>query len=99
VTEYDIFLPTLKGDGNPVERDTVDRIKSTLTNAYGGYTHLQYQSEGEWKIGGTAFREAVIIRVLDDGSGDFDMKRFKTSLETLVGQETVLIVARAVTTL
>jgi len=40
--------------------------------------------------------DVTIMRVLDDGSADFDMVKFKKSLERTVTQDTVLIVEREV---
>ena len=37
------------------------------------------------------------MRVLDDGTADFNMRVFKKTLETVLKQESVLIVERGVT--
>jgi hypothetical protein len=75
----------------------IERLKSVLARAFGGYTHLQQRSEGAWSMGGVTFRDDVtIVRVLDDGTADFDMSAFKESVEKTLRQESVLIVERAV---
>lgn len=49
-------------------------------------------------MGGVTFRDEVtIVRVLDDGTADFDMRAFKKTLEGVLEQDTVLIVEREVT--
>ena len=48
-------------------------------------------------MGNVTFRDEVtIVRVLDDGSARFDMRKFKKELEGVFQQENVLIVAREV---
>lgn len=75
----------------------VERIKDSLTKAFGGYTHLRQRSEGAWRMGGVTFRDEVtIVRVLDDGTSGFDMAALKRRLEELLQQEEVLIVSREV---
>ncbi len=97
MTEYDVYIPAISGDGSPVDELVLDKIKQSLSDAFGGYTHLTHHSEGSWTIGGAAFREAVtIIRVLDSGNTTFDMRAFKRSLESMLGQTKVLIIAREV---
>lgn len=44
--EYEIYLPTTRNDGAPADAAEIDRIKRTLTEAFGGYTHLRQRSEG-----------------------------------------------------
>ena len=98
--EYEIYLPTTKNDGAPVEASKIQEIKDRLVRAFGGYTHLNHRSEGAWRIGGVTFHDEVtIVRVLDDGSTHFDMMAFKRSVEISLQQETVLIISRRVTAL
>lgn len=97
MTEYEIYLPTAENDGTPVDARVVDRLKQSLADAFGGYTHQQSRSEGVWKLGSVVFRDEVtIVRVLDDGSSGFDMRAFKGEVETALRQESVLIVEREV---
>lgn len=96
--EYEIYLPTTHNDGRPTDRAEIARLKATLAKAFGGYTHLRQRSEGSWSMGGVTFRDEVtIVRVLDDGTADFDMRAFKKTLEGVLEQDTVLIVEREVT--
>ncbi len=84
-------------DGTPVDGGEIQRIKDKLVKAFGGYTHLKHRSEGAWRMGGVTFRDEVtIVRVLDDGSADFDMPAFKKSIEVALKQEEVLIISREV---
>ena len=95
--EFEIYLPTTHNDGTPVDPRIIQEIKETLTNAFGGYTHLTHRNEGVWRIGGVTFRDEVtIVRVLDSGEKSFDMEKFKDSLEARLKQDSVLIVGRAV---
>ena len=95
--EYEIYLPTTHNDGSIVDPAEIERVKATLTKAFGGYTHFNQRSEGAWRMGGVTFRDEVtIVRVLDDGSSQFDMLAFKRELEALLHQDTVLIVSREV---
>ena len=95
--EYDIFLPTTRNDGRPIEEAALEQVKQSLTDAFGGYTHLTHHNEGVWRMGGVTFREKVtVVRVLDDGSSEFAFLQFKQNLEQLVDQKSVLIVTRHV---
>ncbi len=95
--EYEIYLPTKHNDGTPTDPAEIERGKARLAEAFGGYTHLPQKSEGAWRMGGVTFRDEVtILRVLDDGTAQFDMRAFKNELETSLAQDTVLIVERDV---
>jgi hypothetical protein len=96
--EFEIYLPTTMNDGTPVDGGEIQHIKDELVKAFGGYTHLSHRSEGAWRMGGVTFRDEVtIVRVLDDGSANFDMRAFKKSIEVRLRQEAVLIISRDVT--
>lgn len=89
--EYEIYLPAQPG--------AIEKIKDELVEAFGGYTEVTQQCEGVWKIGGVAFRDDIsIIRVLDDGAADFDMRAYRRDLEQRLEQEHVLITVREVDT-
>jgi len=95
--EFEIYLPTKTNEGTAVDPATIESIKATLVAAFGGYTHLNHHHEGAWKMGGVTFYDAVtIIRVLDDGSADFDMEGLKSKIARSLNQQSVLIVSRAV---
>ena len=95
--EYEIYLPTTHNDGTPTDRAAIERFKGMLASAFGGYTHLRLSSEGsiEGRRGNFPGR-GTIVRVLDDGKNDFDMPAFKKSVETVLQQQSVLIVEREV---
>jgi hypothetical protein len=96
--EFDIYLPSTFPDGKPIGSARIQKIKQTLVDAFGGYTHFPQKSQGAWKMGGVTFHDEVtVIRLLDDGSAHFDMQQFKKSLEVDLQQEAVLIVSREVT--
>src|SRR5436190_10464937 len=95
--EYEIYLPTTHNDGSIVDPAEIERVKATLTKAFGGYTHFNQRSEGAWRMGGVTFRDEVtIVRVLDDGSAKFDWLGFKRGIETALKQEAILIINRDV---
>ena len=97
MNEYEIYLPTTLNDGTPIDGRQIQGIKDTLMKAFGGYTHLNHRSEGVWRMGGVTFRDEVtIVRVLDDGSAQFDLAAFKESLKHALQQEEVLIIRRNV---
>ena len=95
--EFEVYLPMTMNDGSPVDPGTIQRYKDILAGAFGGYTHLNHRSDGVWRIGGVTFHDEVtIVRVLDDGSADFDMSAFKKSMEQELRQAAVLIIVRQV---
>jgi hypothetical protein len=95
--EYEIYLPTTDNAGNAVDEAIISKTKAELSEAFGGYTHLQHRNEGVWRIGGATFRDEVtIIRVIDDQKSSFDWKELKIELERALSQEAVLIVMRNV---
>ncbi len=95
--ELDIYLPSVRNDGRPVGTGIVEQIKTSLMNAFGGYTHLSTRCEGAWKMGGVTFYDEVtILRVLQETASEFDMHAFRRNLETVLDQEKILIVAREV---
>ena len=95
--EFEIYLPTTMNDGAPIDAHRIQQIKDQLAKVFGGYTHLQQRSEGAWRMGGVTFRDEVtIVRVLDDGSTNFDWPAFKKSIEVALQQESVLIIIRDV---
>ncbi len=97
MTEYEIYLPTTDNDGTPFDPVEIERFKRILARAFGGYTHLRQRSEGAWSMGGVTFRDEItIVRVLDDGQREFDMRAFKRMVETALRQEHLLIVQREV---
>lgn len=97
MTEYDIFLPKSRNDGEPITESRFQSVKSALVEAFGGFTHFNQSSEGAWKVGSVTVKDDVtLVRVLDDGSSNFDMEAFKRRLEVLLDQHQILIVKRAV---
>lgn len=95
--EFEIYLPMRMNDGVPVDGAAIQRIKDTLMEVFGGYTHLDQRFEGVWRMGGVTFRDDVtIVRVLDDGGVEFDMGAFKAAIESALEQQAVLIIARDV---
>jgi hypothetical protein len=95
--EFEIYLPTTYNDGSPVNGAKIQQIKDRLGEVFGGYTHLRQRSEGAWRMGSVIFYDEVtIVRVIDDGSNNFDWLSFKRSIENALRQDAVLIIAREV---
>lgn len=95
--EYELYLPGSRRDGRPIAAAQMDKIKASLAKAFGGYTHLRHRNDGAWRVGGVTFHDEItIIRVLDDGTANFDMRTFKKTVEHTFDQETILIVERNV---
>jgi hypothetical protein len=97
MSEFDIYLPVAHNDGSPVSAEMIQGVKDTLAREFGGYTHFNQRNDGSWSMGGVVFRDEVtVVRVLDDGSANFDMKAYKKHLEELFAQRSILIVRRSV---
>ena len=47
--EYDIFLPLLYNDGNPIEGRKFQQLQSELLDQFGGLTYFPQASQGFWK--------------------------------------------------
>lgn len=95
--EFEVYLPTMTNGGAPIDPAQIQRIKDTLVAAFGGYTYFDQGFKGAWRMGGVTFHDEVtIVRVLDDGTAQFDMHAFKSSIEAALEQDTVLIITREV---
>jgi hypothetical protein len=98
--EYEIYLPSKGPNGALISPAEIAKIKAKLAEGFGGYMHFQQRCEGAWKVGPVTFYDEItIVRVLDDGSSNFDMAAFRKNLETELQQEEVLIVKRTVGTI
>ena len=68
-----------------------------MLETFGGYTHLQHQMKGAWKMGGVSFLDDVtILRILDDGLKVGEIARLRDHIRRTLCQESVLIVKRLV---
>lgn len=95
--EFEIYLPSQQADGAEISPAEIEKIKKQLAEAFGGYTHLLQRGEGAWKMGGVTFYDEItILRVLDDGSSEFDMRAFRKKMESALQQEQVLVLERDV---
>jgi hypothetical protein len=65
--EYDLYLPLTFNDRRPIPPEELTRIRKTLLNEFGGFTHFPQENEGVWKLGGAVFRDKVVIlRIISD---------------------------------
>jgi hypothetical protein len=98
-SEYDIFLPLTHNDGSHVPPEKIAALKQRLQTQFGGLTFFPQRNEGTWNIGGTTFRdEIVIIRVLSAEvreSREF-FRALKEELKADLDQQELLIVERKV---
>jgi hypothetical protein len=96
VREYEIYLPSRRRDGGRIPSAELDRIKSELKEVFGGYTAIG-ACEGTWKTNSKESRDDItILRILDDGSADFDMTAFRKRIEKSLEQDRLLISAREI---
>lgn len=97
--EYDIYLPLSFNDGRPVGEHAVSLVKAQLTQKFGGLTYFPQENEGVWKMGGTTFRDRVVIlRVLEEdaaGARDY-LRQLRPELLKTFEQTSILIVERPV---
>ena len=89
----ELFLPLEKPDGTPIPAETFERIKSELTERFGGVTaFLQSPAEGAWK----PRSRAVIhdrVAIFEVMVGDVDTawwRAYRQALEVELEQEQVL---------
>jgi hypothetical protein len=99
VKEYDLYVPLLYNDGEPVEAEKLSRLKTRLIDQFGGLTHFPQENEGFWKIGNVSFRDQIVIlRVLTDEplKAQLFLAQIKKEMKKDWQQQDVLIVAREV---
>jgi hypothetical protein len=101
VKEYELYVPLHTNEGGSIPPDRLNGLKRQLVAKFGGLTHFPQKNEGLWKIGGTTFRdEIVILRVLaDETEADEFFRLLKKEMQEEWQQQAVLVVARPVETI
>jgi len=97
--EYDVYLPMHLGDGRDVPPDAVRRLKSELSDRFGGVTQFTQENEGQLRIGCCVYRDEIaVLRVLTENGEDAEtyFKSLRKRLASQLAQDSVLIVARTV---
>ena len=89
----ELFLPLEKPDGTPIPAATFERIKSELTERFGGVTaFLQSPAEGAWKPRSRAVihDRVAIFEVMVDDVDTAWWRAYRQALEVELEQEQVL---------
>lgn len=97
--EYDFYIPLFANDGKRVSPVKLTRLKTELTNKFGGLTYFPQQNEGLWKYGRITFRDKIVIlRVIANDSKRTKniVHRLKSTIRKEWKQDDVLIVERSV---
>ncbi|RYZ79313.1 MAG: hypothetical protein EOP04_28005 [Proteobacteria bacterium] len=100
--QYEIYLPTKKSNGDPIDSVTLKEIRSSLIEKFGGLTDTRVKTDGFWKSGGVTILDEILIwKVLSDEgkAGDSFLGEIKKGLERLLDQDKILIVKQSVETL
>ena len=100
--EYDLYLPTVDQNGQGLDWAGLREIRQGLIDHFGGLTDTRHKNTGFWKMGKVIIRDEIVIwRVMsEDGRlGDDYLRGIKSSLESILKQETILIVKRNIETL
>jgi hypothetical protein len=89
----ELFIPLEKPDGTPTPAETFERIKTELTERFGGVTaFLQSPAEGAWKprSRGIIHDRVAIFEVMVDDVDTAWWRSYRHSLETELQQEQIL---------
>ena len=100
--EYELYIPLTYNDGSPVEPERLQQLRASLVEHFGGLTHFHQENEGLWKVGGTTFRDQIVIlRVLAENAEDAEkfLAGLARDIQREWRQNDVLIVARDVRTI
>lgn len=89
----ELFLPLQTSDGEPVPATTFDRIKSELTDRFGGVTaFLRSPADGAWKPskGSVVHDQVAIFEVMVNDVDTAWWHDYRRSLEVELQQERIL---------
>lgn len=94
----EIFLPLSANDGTRFPDTVLDGIENELTEQFGGVTAFKRApAQGRWKSGGqTQGDEVAIFEFVVDRVDRGWWTRFRKDLEERMGQEIILVTARAI---
>jgi len=93
--KYEIHLPTNYSDGQPIEHETIRRVREELLATFGSFT-VPYRRA--WKYDGVKYVEILKIEVVTTGNKITKkrLKDFKESLKESLRQSDVLITAQGI---
>lgn len=102
-----ILLPMADNAGRPFPKGTLEQIKAGLTDRFGGVTaHSRAPAEGVWasphadgQHAGKHVDDIVIVEVMAPELDETWWRAFRRNLETLLGQEEIVIRAQNITRL
>jgi hypothetical protein len=98
----ELFLPLEKPDGSAVPADLFDRIKTELTDRFGGVTaHLQSPASGAWKpeAADVIHDRVVIFEVMIEDVDTEWWRQYRHRLEAELEQQRILARLHQVTVL
>ena len=98
----ELFLPLEKPDGSAVPAHVFERIKTELTERFGGVTaHLQSPAEGAWKPEAAAVINDLIaiFEVMVEDVDTAWWREYRHTLETELDQHRILARLHQVTVL
>ena len=94
-----LLLPLRANDGSPYPRDVFDRVRSDLTERFGGVTaYLRAPAVGAWKEDETSVShdDVVTIEVMTDELDRPWWSDWRTRLEQAMGQKEIVIRASVI---
>ena len=91
-----ILLPLSDNEGQPFPRSEYMRVRSELTERFGGLTAFtRGPAEGFWEEDGeTAHDDIVVFEVMTSGVDQSWWDRYRHTLETRFRQECIIIPAQ-----
>jgi hypothetical protein len=93
-----ILLPLFDNDGEPLGEELFSRIRSELTERFGGLTAFtSAPAQGLWKSEGkTTHDEIVVFEVMTTEIDAEWWRRYREALEKAFRQDTIVIRAQSV---
>jgi len=93
-----ILLPSFDNDGEPLGEELFSRIRSELTERFGGLTAFtSAPAQGLWKSEGkTTHDEIVVFEVMTTEIDAEWWRRYREALEKAFRQDTIVIRAQSV---
>jgi hypothetical protein len=86
------------GDGQPLSRDDLEQLKSTLADRFGGVTaYTRAPAEGLWDQGGSVDRDdIVVLEVMVDSLDTPAWAEIQKELQLSLKQDEIIVQARKI---